>query len=475
MLSQPQSPRTLTRGPRVSPFGGILINSPPTSPGNLPTRDNFPLKTRNLPSLTSVQVAEYKVLPTEKKTFKGLRSPAPSTKNRTDSLGGGGWGGGGGGGGGGGERELAHYQARWIELFPPFPEIIWKISQDILIAFSDDAPTLLHRPLELHSNNKPLDLLQAVKKAPGLPSHRRSEGHLVTGLLQSPLSVSQTKRIFPSNHRSQEVKSVSGHTFFQNGNFFLHHPSSTTTRMDYQDKTQRCLSSYPSPCEHLQVLSLCCSWKDLSVLCTPVWSLDGTPRVYQDLSTCCSTASYPRDKSSCIPRRLDHPSRFTWTESPTYPTNHPTSTNFGMDYQLERSKLEPSHILDFFGQHFNLERDIVSPLDSFLDSLTSVLSRLSTSTVMPAWKISSITSQILHFARVIHHGRLLLRFLQFWIKRHWSQHKQSWDTPVQLDAEFLTQLHCINRWEVLKGLPLHLPEPNLFFFTDAYLTGWGAR
>ena len=97
----------------------------------------------------------------------------------------------------------------------------------------------------------------------------------------------------------------------------------------------------------------------------------------------------------------------------------------------------------------------------------------STSTVMPARKISSITSRISHFAPFIHHGRLHLRFLQFWIKRHWSQHKQSWDTPVQLDAEFFTQLRWFNRREVLKWLPLHLPEPNLFFFTDASLTGWG--
>ena len=116
--------------------------------------------------------------------------------------------------------------------------------------------------------------------APGLPSHRRSEWHLVTGLLQSPLSGSQARSIIQTNHRSQEVKSIFGHTFFQNGYSFPDHRSSTTTRMDYQDKTQRCISSYPGPCEHPQVLLLCYSWKDLPVPCTPVWSLDGTPRVY---------------------------------------------------------------------------------------------------------------------------------------------------------------------------------------------------
>ena len=43
---------------------------------------------------------------------------------------------------------------------------------------------------------------------------------------------------------------------------------------------------------------------------------------------------------------------------------------------------------------------------------------------------------------------------------------------IHLDAEFLTQLCWFNRWE---GVPLHLPEPNLFFFTDASLPGWVAN
>ena len=146
----------------------------------------------------------------------------------------------------------------------------------------------------------------------------------------------------------------------------------------------------------------------------------------------------------------------------------------GWAINWKTSILEPSRILDFFGLHINLEQAIVSPLDSFLDILTSVLSRLSASTVMSERMTFSITGRIFHFAPFIHHGRLHLRFLQFWIKRHWLQHTQSWDTQIQLDAEFLTHLWWFNRWEVLQGVPLHPPEPTLFFFTDVSLRGWGA-
>ena len=97
--------------------------------------------------------------------------------------------------------------------------------------------------------------------------------------------------------------------------------------------------------------------------------------------------------------------------------------------------LTPSRIIDFLVLHFNLETAIISPPESFLASLTQLLSQVSTSTVMPVRKLSSITSRISHFAPFIHHGRLQLRFLQFWIKRHWTKHRQPWDTPLQLDAE----------------------------------------
>ena len=93
---------------------------------------------------------------------------------------------------------------------------------------------------------------------------------------------------------------------------------------------------------------------------------------------------------------------------------------------------------------------------------------------MSAQKVSSIISRMSHFAPFISSGRLHLRFLQFWLKKQWTQHQQSWDTPIQLDADFLSYLRWFLRPTVMTGVPLHLPEPSLFFFTDTSLKGWGA-
>ena len=147
--------------------------------------------------------------------------------------------------------------------------------------------------------------------------------------------------------------------------------------------------------------------------------------------------------------------------------------SLGRTINWDKSMLQPSRILDFLGLHFNIERALISPPDSFLPTLTNVLSCLSPSTVMTARKVSSIIGRMSNFAPFISSGRLHLRFLQFWFKAQWSQHQQSWDTPIQLDTDFLTYLRWFQRPTVMTGVPLHLPEPSLFF-TDASLKGWGA-
>ena len=121
--------------------------------------------------------------------------------------------------------------------------------------------------------------------------------------------------------------------------------------------------------------------------------------------------------------------------------------SLGWTINWKKSVLEPSRILDFLGLHFNLEQAIVSPPNSFIKTLTSVLSRLSASTVISAHKVTSINGRISHCVHFIHNGHLQLYFLQLWIKTHWSQDSQLWDSQIQLDAEYLSHL----RWSTSRS------------------------
>ena len=123
----------------------------------------------------------------------------------------------------------------------------------------------------------------------------------------------------------------------------------------------------------------------------------------------------------------------------------------GLDYQLGQINVTTLTNSRLSGFTFQPRTSPYFPSGLFLTN--------SPSTVMPARKISSIISRMSHFAPFIYSGRLHLRFLQFWFRAWWSQHQQSWDIPIQLDADFLTYLRWFQRQNVMTGVPLHLPEP----------------
>ena len=99
----------------------------------------------------------------DRDTMKDLSSLAPSTKEAAGVGMGGRWWVGGWGWG------LAQYQCHWVELFLQFPEMIRKISQGILIAFSDDAPTLLYPPSGVTHQRQAHRPSSSCEEALGLP------------------------------------------------------------------------------------------------------------------------------------------------------------------------------------------------------------------------------------------------------------------------------------------------------------------
>ena len=241
--------------------------------------------------------------------------------------------------------------------------------------------------------------------------------------------------------------------------------------MDHQDRPKRCLPLYLGPSEHKEILLLRYWREDLSLQSSTIQSFDCTKRIHQNLGTVSTVTQNQKQQSPRISRKLDNQSRLSRILYPTYTGDYSNTDFLGMDHKLKKVH---SRIITYSRLHFNLEQAIVSPPNSFIETLTSVLSRLLPLTVMSACKVTSINSRITHYAPFIHHGRLQLCFLQFLIKNRWSQYSQHWDSKIQLNTEYLSHLRWFNRPAVLRGVPLHASEPSLFF-TVASLTGWGAN
>ena len=369
--------------------------------------------------------------------------------------------------------KLVHFKDTWTKLFPQHPEIVRKVSQGILIAFDGVLPSLLSYPLELPSNNKAADLLHAVQKLHLSQAIEEVMDTMSLGFFQPPISSPKTRRFFSSHHRLEEVESVHCSSIVQNGNALLNNSSTSTTGMDHKDRLEGRIPSHPGTRQHPQILRVRCSRDSLSIPGPPVWTINSSTGIHQDSSPCDPAASFSRHQVHAY--LDDWIIRATSQEQSLEHTQHIIQLiqSLGWTINWDKSMLQTSRILDFLGLHFNLEQALISPPASFLPTLTEVLSRLSPSTLMSARKVS-IISRMSHFAPFISSGRLHLRFLQFWFKQQWTQHQQSWDTPIQLDADFLSYLRWFLSPTVMTGVPLHLPDPSLFFFTDASLKGWGA-
>ena len=349
-----------------------------------------------------------------------------------------------------------------------------KVSNGILIAFDDAPPPLLRYPLEIPSNNKTADLLHAVQKlrlsqAIEEVVDTTSPGYY-SRLFLVPKPDGSFRPIIDLKKLNQFiiVPSFKMETLFSI--IAALQPNEWITKIDLKD-------AYHHILVHVNIRKyfrfvVAGTVYQFRVL---PFGLYTAPREFT--KTLAPVVHLLRSRGIQVHAYLDDwIIRASTKELSLLHTQQVLQLlqSLGWTINWDKSMLQPTRILDFLGLHFNLEQALISPPDSFLPTLTEVLSRLSPSTVMSARKVSSIISRLSHFAPFITHGRLHLRFLQLWFKEQWTQHRQSWDTQIKLDSEFLSYLRWFLHPSVMTGVPLRLPDPSLFFFTDASLKGWGA-
>ena len=193
---------TVTVDLLVSPFGKTLLirNNLPTNTARPlhPKGTSNPKIARPAHSPTTTQEVADKVQPGRTETTRDLNNLVPLTvqrkrgevtvsETRTGSLPVGG--------------KLAGYTSQWTELFPQFPESL-SMNTDSLQRRRSDTSSPSSRVTQQQQGFRSSS---SSEEALRLKGHRGSGGHLITGLLQSSVSGSQTWRILPTNHQSQEI------------------------------------------------------------------------------------------------------------------------------------------------------------------------------------------------------------------------------------------------------------------------------
>ena len=284
--------------------------------------------------------------------------------------------------------------------------------------------------------------------ATGISCHRGCVRPVVTRLLQQTVPISsQAQRDFPSDHRFEEAHPLPRGSIIQNGNSVLHHSSTPASGMDHQDRLEGRLPSHLGTSQHPEILSVRDIRKDLSIQDVSAWANDGAKRVHQNIGSGIPVIENQRDHSSCLSWWLDHQGRQSGTLFSACSRDHTSSTIIGVDDKLEEIS---SRTLTYT----RISRPSFQPRTGHYIS-TQVISRethqRSISSVYTNHHVCSENhfhqQQNIALCFFIHHGWLQLCFLQFWIKQRRSQHAQPWDSPIQLNQEYISHLHGFCRWQ----------------------------
>ena len=106
--------------------------------------------------------------------------------------------------------------------------------------------------------------------------------------------------------------------------------------MDHEDRPEGRLPSHTGLRQPLEILPPCSSRSSLSVPCPPVWALDSSSGIHQDVGSCGPAVAHSGRPCPILTWTIELCVRILKTESGTYTTNFSTSSVFGLNNQLKQ-------------------------------------------------------------------------------------------------------------------------------------------
>ena len=147
----------------------------------------------------------------------------------------------------------------------------------------------------------------------------------------------------------------------------------------------------------------------------------------------------------------------------------------GFLINLVKSELIPTQDLVYVGGRLRPDLGLVFLPQDRLKAFLFSLSKLEIGSVRPAVFFQHILGLIAAMLEVVPWARLMMRPLQAHLRDHWDQTFQSPFKRVPVTQDLA---ECLFWWSqpdnLLRGIPLNPPLPEVTLTTDAYTKGWGA-
>ena len=148
----------------------------------------------------------------------------------------------------------------------------------------------------------------------------------------------------------------------------------------------------------------------------------------------------------------------------------------GIVINEKKSDLVPSQSAKYLGITIDTGAGKVFPSLARVEKFLSVAERFCSMQSPPAQLWQVILGHLASLERLVPHGRLRMRSLQWHLKMHWSPESDPPSLPVALPEEARRDLSWwMVRDHLLVGARFGTPVPNLHLYSDASSSGWGAH
>ena len=148
----------------------------------------------------------------------------------------------------------------------------------------------------------------------------------------------------------------------------------------------------------------------------------------------------------------------------------------GIVINEKKSDLVPSQTAKYLGMTIDTEAGKVFPSLARVKKFLTVAESFCTMDAPPAQLWQVILGHLASLERLVPHGRLRMRSLQWHLKAHWSPESDPPSLPVPLPREVKRDLSWwMVRDHLLTGVRFGTPAPDLHLYLDASCSGWGAH
>ena len=150
--------------------------------------------------------------------------------------------------------------------------------------------------------------------------------------------------------------------------------------------------------------------------------------------------------------------------------------SLGFVLNEEKTDLVPSQQFLYLGMAFDTVEWTVAPSPQRVVRLLDSLSLARASEWITARSLASILGSMESMSLLLPLGRLHKRKVQRLFAQKWVQVSDNWSYRIPLGEDFLAATsQWLDREWLSRGVPITLPAPQEFLFTDASLGGWGAH